>query len=195
MAKAPYPFLPFSSQNQSIGFDFGKEEGGSRTKFSQSFVKTECRELLLTQVRVLNCEPCSQLNIIKGEIDMTDRELLSKAKAASMNAYVPYSRFAVGAALECTDGTVFTGCNVENAALGSTICAERTACCKAVSEGHREFRRIAIYADSENWCTPCGACRQFLAEFSPEMEVLCAKAGDRYVSYKLSDLLPHTFNY
>ena len=126
---------------------------------------------------------------------MTDRELLSKAKAASLNAYVPYSRFAVGAALECADGTVFTGCNVENAALGSTICAERTACCKAVSEGHREFRRIAIYADSENWCTPCGACRQFLAEFSPDMEVLCAKAGDRYVSYRLSELLPHTFNY
>ena len=114
---------------------------------------------------------------------MTDRELMSKAKKASLNAYVPYSRFPVGAALECSDGTVYTGCNVENAALGSTICAERTACCKAVSEGHREFRRIAIYADSENWCTPCGACRQFLAEFSPDMEVLCAKAGDRYVSY------------
>ena len=70
-----------------------------------------------------------------------------------------------------------------------------TACCKAVSEGHRSFRRIAIYADSESWCTPCGACRQFLAEFSPDMEVLCAKAGDRYVSYKLSELLPHGFNY
>lgn len=112
-----------------------------------------------------------------------------------MNAYVPYSRFQVGAALECDDGTVFSGCNVENAALGSTICAERTACCKAVSEGHRSFVRIAIYADSENWCTPCGACRQFLAEFSPDMEVLCAKAGDRYVSYKLRELLPHGFNY
>ena len=104
---------------------------------------------------------------------MTDRELMSIAKKASMNAYVPYSRFPVGAALECDDGTVFSGCNVENAALGSTICAERTACCKAVSEGHRSFRRIAIYADSESWCTPCGACRQFLAEFSPDMEVLC----------------------
>ena len=99
---------------------------------------------------------------------MTDRELMSIAKKASMNAYVPYSRFPVGAALECDDGTVFSGCNVENAALGSTICAERT---------------------------PCGACRQFLAEFSPDMEVLCAKAGDRYVSYKLSELLPHGFNY
>ena len=114
---------------------------------------------------------------------MTDRELMSMAKEASMNAYVPYSRFPVGAAIECDDGAVFS----------STICAERTACCKAVSEGHRSFRRIAIYADSENWCTPCGACRQFLAEFSPDMEVLCARAGDRYVSYKLSELMPHVF--
>ena len=77
---------------------------------------------------------------------MTDRELMSMAKQASLNAYVPYSHFPVGAAIECDDGTVYTGCNVENAALGSTICAERTACCKAVSEGRRSFRRIAIYA-------------------------------------------------
>ena len=126
---------------------------------------------------------------------MTDKELLALAKKASLNAYVPYSRFAVGAALECEDGTVFTGCNVENAALGSTICAERIACVKAVSEGQRRFKRIAVYADSENFCTPCGACRQFLVEFSPEMEVLCAKSGGRYVSYKLSELLAHSFNY
>ena len=120
---------------------------------------------------------------------------MSMAREASMNAYVPYSRFPVGAAIECSDGSVYTGCNVENAALGSTICAERTACVKAVSDGKRQFRRIAICADSQNWCSPCGACRQFLAEFSPDMEVLCAKVGSRYVSYKLSELLPHTFNY
>lgn len=124
-----------------------------------------------------------------------DEELLQKARDMKRFAYVPYSHYWVGAALRSKDGRVFTGCNVENAALGSTICAERTACCKAVSEGKISFRRIAIYADSENWCTPCGACRQFLAEFSPNMEVLCAKAGDRYVSYKLSELLPHTFDY
>ena len=70
---------------------------------------------------------------------MTDRQLINLAEQASRNAYVPYSHFAVGAALECRDGTVFTGCNIENAALGSTICAERTAACKAVSEGHRDF--------------------------------------------------------
>ena len=126
---------------------------------------------------------------------MTDRELISIAKKASMNAYVPYSRFSVGAAIECEDGSIFTGCNVENAALGSTICAERTACCKAVSEGHRDFKRIAIYADSENWPTPGGACRQFIHEFAPDVEILCSKAGERYVSYKLSQLMPYAFNY
>ena len=126
---------------------------------------------------------------------MTDRELLSRAKAASLNAYVPYSRFAVGAALECTDGTVFTGCNVENAALGSTICAERTAIVKAVSEGRRRFVRIAVYGEGENYCMPCGACIQVMNEFDPkgEMEVLCTRSGGRYVSYRLSQLLPHPF--
>ena len=124
---------------------------------------------------------------------MNDRELLNLAKEASANAYVPYSKFPVGAAIECEDGTVFTGCNVENAALGSTICAERTAACKAVSEGHRRFKRIAVYGEGENYCMPCGACRQFLVEFSPDMEVLCSKAGGRYVSYKLKDLLPYAF--
>lgn len=124
---------------------------------------------------------------------MNDRELLNLAKEASANAYIPYSKFPVGAAIECEDGTVFTGCNVENAALGSTICAERTAACKAVSEGHRKFKRIAVYGEGENYCMPCGACRQFLAEFSPDMEVLCSKAGGRYVSYKLKELLPYAF--
>ena len=124
---------------------------------------------------------------------MNDRELLNLAGQASENAYAPYSRFSVGAALECEDGTVYTGCNVENAALGSTICAERTAVCKAVSEGHRRFRRLAVYAEGTDYCMPCGACRQFLVEFSPDMEVLCSKAGGRYVSYKLKDLLPYAF--
>ena len=76
---------------------------------------------------------------------------------------------------------------------GNTLCYDGNY--YLIGEGHKEFRRIAIYADSENWCTPCGSCRQFLSEFSPEMEVLCAKAGGRYVSYKLSELMPHTFNF
>ena len=126
---------------------------------------------------------------------MNDRELLRIAKEASLNAYVPYSGFPVGAALECTDGTIFTGCNVENAAYGDTICAERTAVVKAVSEGQRSFSRIAIYGEGKGYCMPCGSCRQVLAEFSPEMEVLCAKAGGSYVSYPLTRLMPYTFNF
>ena len=104
---------------------------------------------------------------------MTDRQLINLAEQASRNAYVPYSHFAVGAALECRDGTVFTGCNIENAALGSTICAERTAIFKAVSEGHRDFVRIVIAGKSEDYCVPCGSCRQVMMEFAPELEVIC----------------------
>lgn len=128
---------------------------------------------------------------------MTDKELLGLAREASKNAYVPYSKFAVGAALECRNGKIFTGCNVENAALGDTICAERTACVKAVSEGYTDFLRIAVFAESEGYCMPCGSCRQFLSEFSRDgqLEVLCAKADGRYVSYRLRELIPHTFNY
>lgn len=128
---------------------------------------------------------------------MTDNEILGLARKASKNAYVPYSKFAVGAVIECRDGKIFSGCNVENAALGDTICAERTACVKAVSEGSTDFLRIAIYAESENYCMPCGSCRQFLSEFCPDgqLEVLCARADGRYVSYRMRDLLPHTFNY
>ena len=128
---------------------------------------------------------------------MTNKELLSIAREASKKAYVPYSKFAVGAALECKGGKVFTGCNIENAALGDTICAERTAVVKAISEGYREFLRIAVFAESEGYCMPCGSCRQFLSEFDREgeMEVLAARADGRYVSYRLRQLLPYTFNY
>ena len=86
-------------------------------------------------------------------------------------------------------------CNVENAALGSTICAERTAIVKAVSEGRREFVRIAVYGEGEDYCMPCGSCRQVMSEFArdSDMEVLCTRSGGRYVSYKLSQLLPHQF--
>ncbi len=124
---------------------------------------------------------------------MKDRELLDIAEKASKNAYIPYSKFPVGAALECADGTVYTGCNVENAALGSTICAERCAFLKAISEGQREFVRIAIHGESESYCMPCGACLQFMHEFAPKLEVMCTKVGGRYVSYKLDQLLPHPF--
>ena len=108
---------------------------------------------------------------------MTKQDLCQKAVEMQNFAYVPYSHFPVGAALECSDGTVFTGCNVENAAYGSTICAERTAIVKAVSEGHRDFVRIAIAGNSEDFCGPCGSCRQVMMEFAPEMEVICLNAA------------------
>ena len=125
---------------------------------------------------------------------MTDRELINLARDAAKNAYAPYSHFPVGAAVECFDGSVYAGCNIENAALGSTICAERAAVCAAVTAGKRRFRCIAIWSGGNEYCTPCGACRQVLNEFSPSMEVLSARADGRYVSYRLSDLLPASFN-
>ena len=126
---------------------------------------------------------------------MTDRELVEIAFTMLERSYSPYSHFPVGAALEGADGKVYTGCNVENAAYGDTICAERCAVVKAVSEGHRSFSRIAIYGEGQGYCMPCGSCRQVLSEFSPDMEVLCAKAGGSYVSYPLTRLMPYKFNF
>ena len=125
---------------------------------------------------------------------MTERELVERAFSMLERSYVPYSHFPVGAALECADGTVFTGCNVENAAYGSTICAERTAAVKAVSEGHRDdFVRIAVVGNSTDYCWPCGACRQFLFEFAPDLECLIARGDHEYVKLPLKELLAHGF--
>ena len=121
---------------------------------------------------------------------MTDRELLNMAFEAAENAYAPYSGLRVGAALECADGSVFLGCNVENASFSDTVCAERTAVVKAVSEGRRSFRRIAVAAFSEEYCLPCGSSLQVLREFSEDMEILSARKDGHYVSYKLNALLP-----
>ena len=121
-------------------------------------------------------------------------ELKAAAVAMLDRAYCPYSRFPVGAALECSDGTVFTGCNIENAALGSTICAERTAACKAVSEGRRDFVRIAVYGDGEHYCYPCGMCRQFMKEFAPEMQVICLNGKGEAKELTLRELLPYGFD-
>ena len=126
---------------------------------------------------------------------MTDRELLDLAWAAAERAYVPYSHFPVGAALECADGTVFTGCNVENAAYGDTICAERTAAVKAVSEGRRDFERIAVWGNSREYCYPCGSCRQFLQEFNKHMTVICGKGDGSFVSHPLSEMMPFAFDF
>ena len=124
---------------------------------------------------------------------MTDRKLIETAAAAMQNSYSPYSRFMVGAAIECVDGSVFTGCNIENSAYGATMCAEAVALASAVAAGKQAFRRIAIISQGSAYCFPCGTCRQLLNEFSPELEVLCARSDGRYVSYPLPTLLPMAF--
>ena len=124
---------------------------------------------------------------------MTDRKLIDMASGVMAKSYSPYSRFKVGAAIECADGSVFTGCNIENAAFGTTMCAEAVAIASAITAGHLGFKRLAVISDGNTYSFPCGACRQLLYEFSPELEVLCARADGRYVSYPLSTLLPMAF--
>ena len=124
---------------------------------------------------------------------MTDQELVDRAIKMQEFSYVPYSRFPVGAALLCRDGTVFTGCNIENASFGPTICAERTAVAKAVSEGHRDFVRIVIAGRSRELCVPCGVCRQVLREFAPNIEIICLNGAGEERTFTLEELLPHSF--
>ena len=124
---------------------------------------------------------------------MTEKELIQAAVEMLDKAYVPYSHFPVGAALECGDGTVYTGCNIENAAFPCTICAERAAIFKAVSEGHRTFRRIVVAGRSEKFCVPCGSCRQVMRDFAPEMEVICLNGKGAARQYTLRQLLPESF--
>lgn len=120
--------------------------------------------------------------------------LLNRAREVRANAYVPYSRFTVGAALLAADGRVFTGCNLENASYGLTICAERAAVAKAVSEGVRGFRAVAVVGPQDDApCAPCGACRQVLYEFGPEM-VVVTPAADGHTAATVRDLLPGAFD-
>ena len=122
--------------------------------------------------------------------DSVDDTLLMLAREAMKNSYSPYSSYPVGAALHCTDGRIFTGCNVENASFGLSNCAERTALFKAVSEGAREFDVIAIAAKTKPW--PCGACRQVLNEFAPDIRVIVTWK-DHVEEKKLHELLPESF--
>ena len=124
---------------------------------------------------------------------MDNKELYNMAKAAMVNAYAPYSKFSVGAALMTKDGKVFTGVNVENASFGATICAERTACVKAVSEGYKEFAAIAIVS-SRGAAPMCGICRQFLSEFSLDMDVITGDDEDHLEVKKLGAILPENFS-
>jgi cytidine deaminase len=122
---------------------------------------------------------------------LTD-SLISAARSAQGRAYAPYSHFKVGAALEATDGTVFLGCNVENASFGLTICAERAAICAAVTAGVKQFRRAVVVSDVDPPAAPCGACRQVLAEFGLDLPIE-GVGPKQTLRWRLSDLLPAAF--
>lgn len=121
---------------------------------------------------------------------MDEQELIALAANAREHAYAPYSGFAVGAAVLTADGSVFTGCNVENASYGLTICAERAAIFAAVAAGKREITKLALVTDTAPPAAPCGACRQVLAEFAPGAEVVAANTAGEHRSWKAEDLLP-----
>jgi len=123
---------------------------------------------------------------------MSLKGLISEAKEARKRAYVPYSNFAVGAALLTKSGQVYRGCNVENAAYGLSICAERVAVFKAVSAGEKDFKAIAIV--SETMAMPCGACRQVLAEFGDDIQVIVANTEGEHRVFTAKELLPHSFS-
>jgi len=126
-------------------------------------------------------------------LDASDR-LVAAARQARERAIAPYSGFRVGAALETAEGVVVSGCNIENASYGLTVCAERVALFKALSEGHRRFVRLAVVADTESPTTPCGACRQVLWEFGPDLEIVLANLTAVTGRHALADLLPYPFN-
>lgn len=130
---------------------------------------------------------------------MTDKELISLAFDAMQKAYAPYSGYKVGAALLTEDGRVYTGCNIENAAFGPTVCAERTAFFKAISEGEHKFRRIAVVGGKDGTVTdyfyPCGVCRQVMAEFcKSDFEIITAISEQDYIMKTLAEMLPYGFS-
>ena len=127
-------------------------------------------------------------------MSMTPKALMAEAVKARKRAYAPYSRFAVGAALLTKEGSVYLGCNVENASYGLTICAERNAVWKAVSEGVTEFTAVAVTARDGRGAPPCGSCRQVLHEFAPNAWVYWRDARGRILKRKLTELLPNAFN-
>ena len=125
---------------------------------------------------------------------MSMADLIHEARQVRLNARAPYSGFKVGAALETRGGKIFTGCNVENSTYGLTVCAERVALWKAISEGESEFRRIAVVADTEVLTPPCGACRQLLWEFCGDVEVILANLRGNETRHQLKTLFPFPFD-
>lgn len=122
-------------------------------------------------------------------------KLIKTAKQASKFAYAPYSKFKVGAAIMSDKGKIYTGVNIENASYGLTVCAERVAIFKAITEGEKKFKAIAIYTNTKNFTAPCGACLQVMQEFNPKLYVILINSKNEIKQYNLSSLLPHAFKF
>ena len=127
-------------------------------------------------------------------MEHSDQDLIDAAKAVRENAYAPFSEFRVGAALETEDGEVIAGCNVESASYGLTVCAERVAIWKAISQGKRKIKHIAVVADTEELTPPCGVCRQIIWEFGGDIPVLLANLKGKTEVVQMRDLLPRAFD-
>jgi len=132
--------------------------------------------------------------MVKGVMRHSDQELIDSATAVRENAYAPFSKFRVGAALETDDGEVITGCNVESASYGLTVCAERVAIWKAISQGKRKIKHIAVVADTEELTPPCGVCRQIIWEFGGDIPVILANLEGKTEVVQMKDLLPRAFD-
>jgi cytidine deaminase len=122
-----------------------------------------------------------------------DKELVNVAKKALSKAYSPYSNYKVGAALRTKEGKIYDGCNIENASFGLTVCAERVALFKALSEGEKEFTELAVVIDDEILPSPCGACRQVISELAPNASIILATVNGLYKEYSVEELLPNAF--
>lgn len=153
-----------------------------------------CR-LLLNIIALLTYEEKEDAVTISNEeiMKIVDSPLYKAAYAAREKAYAPYSNFRVGAAIQATDGTIFSGCNVENCSYGLTSCAERNAIFTAVAAGHQNFTKILILSEADKPATPCGACRQVIVEFAPTIEVVSITVDNKVIIEDMSALLPHAF--
>lgn len=136
----------------------------------------------------------SDKNLTLAQLNDAEQELCKAALDQRLQAYAPYSHFSVGAALRCEQGEVFVGCNVENASFGLTVCAERHAVAAAVSAGQQKFKQMAIASDMQAPASPCGACRQVLNEFAPQLEILLVNIDGVVERTRLDLLLPRSFN-
>ena len=124
----------------------------------------------------------------------SDQELIDAAKAARENSYAPFSDFRVGAAIEMEDGTIISGCNVESASYGLTVCAERVAIWKAISDGKHKIKHLAVVADTEELTPPCGVCRQIIWEFGGNVPVILANLNGKRETVEMKELLPRAFD-